>query len=54
MAINCYQCAGSDPKSPFQCNEWLDSDIDIKPHSCSDVYDAQYCVKHTGRYAGTN
>ncbi|XP_008198875.1 U-scoloptoxin(05)-Er1a isoform X1 [Tribolium castaneum] len=49
-AIDCYQCSGSDPKKPFQCNEWLSSDIDIKPEPCDDVYDAKYCIKHIGRF----
>ncbi|KXZ75777.1 U-scoloptoxin(05)-Er1a isoform X2 [Tribolium castaneum] len=51
-AIDCYQCSGSDPKKPFQCNEWLSSDIDIKPEPCDDVYDAKYCIKHIGRFEG--
>ncbi|XP_044262865.1 U-scoloptoxin(05)-Sm1a [Tribolium madens] len=49
-AINCYQCSGSDPKEPFQCNEWLSSDIDISPEPCDNVYDAKYCIKHIGRF----
>lgn len=53
VAINCYQCSGSDPTQPFQCNEWLSSDIDIKPEPCDSVYDAKYCIKHTGRFEGT-
>ncbi|KAL1512495.1 hypothetical protein ABEB36_002078 [Hypothenemus hampei] len=51
-ALNCYQCNGSDSLTPFQCNEWLSSDIDIKPEPCDEVYDAQYCIKHTGRFEG--
>ncbi|KAK9871355.1 hypothetical protein WA026_011621 [Henosepilachna vigintioctopunctata] len=51
-AIECYQCSGSDPEKPFQCNEWLSSDIDIQPNSCDNVFDAKYCVKHTGRFEG--
>ncbi|XP_044761715.1 uncharacterized protein LOC123318989 [Coccinella septempunctata] len=49
-AIECYQCTGSDPERPFQCNEWLTDDIDLKPESCDSVYDAKYCVKHYGRF----
>ncbi|CAG9856515.1 unnamed protein product [Phyllotreta striolata] len=52
LSINCYQCSGSDPTQPFQCNEWLSSDIDIKPESCDHVYGAKYCVKHVGRFEG--
>ncbi|KAJ8985787.1 hypothetical protein NQ317_014441 [Molorchus minor] len=51
-ALNCYQCSGSDPKEPFQCNEWLPSDIDIQPEPCDNVYGAKYCVKHIGRFEG--
>ncbi|XP_063906889.1 U-scoloptoxin(05)-Sm1a [Zophobas morio] len=52
VALNCYQCSGSDPTKPFQCNEWLSSDIDIQPQTCDNVYDAKYCIKHTGRFEG--
>ncbi|KAG5885784.1 hypothetical protein JTB14_031218 [Gonioctena quinquepunctata] len=51
-ALNCYQCSGSDPDTPFQCNEWLTSDIDINPEPCDIVYGAKYCVKHVGRFEG--
>jgi hypothetical protein len=53
LTLDCYQCSGSDPTKPFQCNEWLTSDIDIKPEPCDNVYDAQYCIKHIGRFEGT-
>ncbi|XP_045460442.1 U-scoloptoxin(05)-Sm1a [Harmonia axyridis] len=49
-AIDCYQCSGSDPERPFQCNEWLTDDVDLKPESCDSVYDAKYCIKHIGRF----
>ncbi|XP_023311420.1 uncharacterized protein LOC108917234 [Anoplophora glabripennis] len=52
VALNCYQCSGSDPEKPFQCNEWLTSDIDIQPEPCDNVYGAKYCVKHVGRFEG--
>ncbi|XP_074042123.1 glycosylphosphatidylinositol anchored membrane protein boudin isoform X1 [Leptinotarsa decemlineata] len=51
-ALNCYQCSGSDSNNPFQCNEWLTSDIDITPQPCDNVYGAQYCIKHVGRFEG--
>ncbi|CAH1974528.1 unnamed protein product [Acanthoscelides obtectus] len=51
-ALNCYQCSGSDPEKPFQCNEWLSNDIDIKPEPCDAVYNAKYCIKHIGRFEG--
>ncbi|XP_017779010.1 PREDICTED: uncharacterized protein LOC108564463 [Nicrophorus vespilloides] len=50
LGIKCYRCTGTDDDDPFQCNEWLDSDIDIVPKGCDDVYDAKYCIKHTGRF----
>ncbi|KAJ3641134.1 hypothetical protein Zmor_027652 [Zophobas morio] len=54
VALNCYQCSGSDPTKPFQCNEWLSSDIDIQPQTCDNVYDAKYCIKHTGRFEASS
>ncbi|XP_050293484.1 U-scoloptoxin(05)-Sm1a [Anthonomus grandis grandis] len=51
-ALNCFQCNGSDPTHPFQCNEWLGSDIDLTPTPCDEVYGAKYCIKHTGRFEG--
>lgn len=52
LAIECYQCTGTDSSNPFQCNEWLSSDTDLQPQSCDDVYGAKYCVKHVGRFEG--
>lgn len=55
MAIHCYQCSGTDPKNPFLCNEFLDTEEeDMVPTSCDNVYGANYCVKHTGRFEGEN
>lgn len=54
VALNCYQCSGTDTKAPFQCNEALSSDIDIEPVSCDNVFGAKYCVKHTGRFEGNS
>ncbi|XP_063619424.1 U-scoloptoxin(05)-Sm1a isoform X2 [Cydia splendana] len=51
-SINCYQCSGTDSENPFECNEYFDNDIDILPKDCSDIHDAQYCIKHVGRYEG--
>ncbi|CAL7934426.1 glycosylphosphatidylinositol anchored membrane protein boudin isoform X1 [Xylocopa sonorina] len=51
-SLRCYKCNSTDNSHPFQCNEFLSSDIDIEPESCDDVFDAQYCVKHTGRFEG--
>ncbi|CAK1598689.1 unnamed protein product [Parnassius mnemosyne] len=51
-SINCYQCSGTDSENPFQCNEFLDSDTDIVPIDCATIHDAQYCIKHVGRYEG--
>ncbi|KAK7791893.1 hypothetical protein R5R35_005159 [Gryllus longicercus] len=49
--ISCYQCLSTDHENPFQCNEFM-TDADITPQSCDNIYNAQYCVKHTGRYEG--
>ncbi|XP_046740289.1 U-scoloptoxin(05)-Sm1a isoform X1 [Diprion similis] len=51
-AIECYQCLATDSNHPFQCNEFLSSDIDIQPQPCDNVYGAQYCIKHIGRFEG--
>ncbi|CAL7934425.1 unnamed protein product [Xylocopa violacea] len=53
-SLRCYKCNSTDNSHPFQCNEFLSSDIDIEPESCDDVFDAQYCVKHTGRFEATS
>ncbi|XP_011690015.1 PREDICTED: uncharacterized protein LOC105451341 isoform X1 [Wasmannia auropunctata] len=51
-SIRCYQCNSTSSEFPFQCNEFLTSDMDLHPASCDDVYGAQYCVKHIGRFEG--
>ncbi|XP_047112260.1 U-scoloptoxin(05)-Sm1a [Schistocerca piceifrons] len=51
-AIWCYQCRSTDHKDPFQCGEYMTSDISIEPLDCKAVYNAQYCVKQTGRFEG--
>lgn len=51
-SLQCYQCISTNNSHPFQCNEFLSSDIDIKPEPCDAVFEAQYCVKHTGRFEG--
>lgn len=51
-SLRCYQCSGTNNTHPFQCNEFLSSDVDIEPQSCDAVFGAQYCVKHTGRFEG--
>ncbi|XP_015116380.1 uncharacterized protein LOC107040697 [Diachasma alloeum] len=50
--IECYRCNNTSGKHQFQCNEFLTDDIDMVPESCDDVFGAQYCVKHVGRYEG--
>ncbi|XP_021914326.1 uncharacterized protein LOC110827199 isoform X1 [Zootermopsis nevadensis] len=50
--INCYQCVSTSHDDPFQCNEFLGSDVDLEPKSCDAVFGAQYCIKHTGRFEG--
>ncbi|XP_070163703.1 UPAR/Ly6 domain-containing protein bou isoform X2 [Polyergus mexicanus] len=49
-SIQCYQCTSINNEDPFQCNEFLTSDVDLQPESCDDVYAARYCVKHVGRF----
>ncbi|XP_049870266.1 U-scoloptoxin(05)-Sm1a isoform X2 [Pectinophora gossypiella] len=49
-SINCYQCSGTDSANPFECTEFLDSDNALVPTNCSSIHDAQYCIKHVGRY----
>ncbi|XP_043260677.1 U-scoloptoxin(05)-Sm1a isoform X2 [Colletes gigas] len=51
-SLRCYQCISTNNSHPFQCNEFLTSDIDIEPEPCDAVFGAQYCVKHTGRFEG--
>ncbi|XP_011303430.1 uncharacterized protein bou isoform X2 [Fopius arisanus] len=48
--IDCYRCNNTSGKHQFQCNEFLTNDIDMVPEPCDDVFGAQYCVKHVGRY----
>lgn len=51
-SINCYQCSGTDSDNPFDCNEFLEGDTDLIPTDCATIHDAQYCIKHVGRYEG--
>ncbi|XP_031845436.1 glycosylphosphatidylinositol anchored membrane protein boudin isoform X2 [Nomia melanderi] len=53
-SLRCYQCNSTNNTHPFQCNEFLSDDIDIKPEPCDSVFGAQYCVKHTGRFEATS
>ncbi|XP_043274354.1 uncharacterized protein bou isoform X2 [Venturia canescens] len=48
--IYCYQCVSTNNEYPFQCNEFLTSDIDMEPKSCDAVHGAKFCVKHVGRF----
>ncbi|VVC88333.1 unnamed protein product [Leptidea sinapis] len=51
-SINCYQCSGSDSNNPFECNEYLDSETNLIANDCSSIHNAQYCIKHVGRFEG--
>lgn len=53
-AINCYVCDATDPNSLFQCSEWFEryDEPTIEPQNCSNVHDAQFCIKHIGRFEG--
>lgn len=50
MTINCYQCNSS---SSADCNELFNAeDKNLKAQTCDNVYEARYCIKTTGVYAG--
>ncbi|XP_041970827.1 U-scoloptoxin(05)-Sm1a isoform X1 [Aricia agestis] len=51
-SINCYQCTGTNSSDPFECNEYLDTDSNILPKDCETIHDAQFCIKHVGRFEG--
>ncbi|BES92000.1 Hypothetical protein NTJ_04808 [Nesidiocoris tenuis] len=51
-SILCYQCNSTDLTNPFQCRENLPDDYDLVPLPCDEVYNARYCIKHTGRFEG--
>ncbi|XP_026322068.1 uncharacterized protein LOC113231765 isoform X1 [Hyposmocoma kahamanoa] len=51
-SISCYQCSGTDSDNPFECTEWLGNDIDLKPTDCGAIHNAQFCIKHVGRFEG--
>ncbi|XP_013138845.1 PREDICTED: uncharacterized protein LOC106103609 [Papilio polytes] len=51
-SISCYQCSGTDSENPFECNEFLETDTDILATDCATIHDAQYCIKHVGRFEG--
>ncbi|KAG6444189.1 U-scoloptoxin(05)-Sm1a-like [Manduca sexta] len=51
-SISCYQCSGTDSDHPFECNEFLENDVSLVPIDCGTIHDAQYCIKHVGRYEG--
>ncbi|XP_034829872.1 UPAR/Ly6 domain-containing protein bou [Maniola hyperantus] len=51
-SISCYQCSGTDSNKPFECNEFLDSNSQVVPTDCEGIHDAQFCIKHVGRFEG--
>ncbi|XP_045765767.1 uncharacterized protein LOC123867651 [Maniola jurtina] len=51
-SISCYQCSGTDSNQPFECNEFLDSNSQVIPTDCEGIHDAQFCIKHVGRFEG--
>ncbi|KAJ2952289.1 hypothetical protein O0L34_g4569 [Tuta absoluta] len=51
-SISCYQCSGTDSENPFECTEFLGSDNDLSASDCATIHDAQFCVKHVGRFEG--
>lgn len=52
-SISCYQCSGTDSNEPFECNEFLDSNSQVVPTDCEGIHDAKFCIKHVGRFEGT-
>lgn len=50
-SISCYQCNSTDIEDQFRCNEFMDT-YGLEPQPCTDVYNAAYCVKLSGRYEG--
>ncbi|XP_023943557.2 U-scoloptoxin(05)-Er1a [Bicyclus anynana] len=51
-SISCHQCSGTDSNEPFECNEFLDSNTQLLPRDCEGIHDAQFCIKHVGRFEG--
>uniref|UniRef100_A0A146LDM8 Uncharacterized protein n=1 Tax=Lygus hesperus TaxID=30085 RepID=A0A146LDM8_LYGHE len=51
-SILCYQCNSTDLTEPFQCRENMPDDNDLVPLPCDEVYNARFCIKHTGRFEG--
>lgn len=51
-SINCYQCSGTNSNEPFECNEYLDTDTALVPIDCEGIHNAQFCIKHVGRFEG--
>ncbi|CAH2239945.1 U-scoloptoxin(05)-Sm1a isoform X1 [Pararge aegeria] len=52
LSVSCYQCSGTDSNEPFECNEFLDSNSQISHTDCEGIHDAQFCIKHVGRFEG--
>ncbi|XP_058801331.1 U-scoloptoxin(05)-Sm1a isoform X2 [Phymastichus coffea] len=50
--LECFRCVSTNSTRPFLCNEFLSHSEDLEPESCDDVYNAQYCIKHVGRFEG--
>ncbi|XP_058801329.1 uncharacterized protein LOC131670038 isoform X1 [Phymastichus coffea] len=48
--LECFRCVSTNSTRPFLCNEFLSHSEDLEPESCDDVYNAQYCIKHVGRF----
>lgn len=51
-SINCYQCSGTNSNEPFECNEYLDTNTELEPIDCEGIHNAQFCIKHVGRFEG--
>ncbi|XP_050539294.1 U-scoloptoxin(05)-Cw1a [Daktulosphaira vitifoliae] len=51
FSISCYQCNSTDLQDQFKCTEFM-NDADLMPTPCTEVYNAAFCIKLTGRYEG--
>jgi len=49
LGIKCYQCYAA---FDISCTDILIGDGGIQPTDCDHVFEAAYCVKTTGLYAG--
>ncbi|XP_023242166.1 uncharacterized protein LOC111640387 [Centruroides sculpturatus] len=52
-ALSCIKCYRCESKTHLHCSERFDHEnANLQPESCSDVFEAQYCIKATGMFEG--